>query len=532
VTSAGQDGDSKDLSEEQITPAPSNTELLASSRRYTARRNVLEGGGWSAVGLLASVMLSAPLTIVLVRSLSARGYGTIALAISIIGILSPLATAGLSASVARAGAAARVHDEEGLVPVVRAGLRLSLLLAAVIGAVCALALGLLSLDPHLRAIVIAVAVLVPVLLATPLQDVLLGAVRVTFRPRLAVASTAIGQVALMTGTVLLLVIGQRSPAVLLVPRSLSVLVTVVLLAVGLQARSRFLAAGTTPRFAERLLPFGIAVMTGSALAMAISQLDVFVLGVSRGAIADASYAPVSKIVDLIVTIFQLTSAYLLPPMVAEFTRGRHGDAGNLYHWASKWGIVVCAPAVVVFVATPGPLLSGLYGAHTAAMVVPARILGTGTIVNVVLGFNVGTLAASGLARPMLRNALISLISSVALCVLLIPRLGAAGAAWATTGALTLSNILASGTLWRRTRIKPWNLASASVAAALGVAVGAAWALTAALSLSNTLGLICALSIGAVIPLSVSICVGGRSDLMIARDAMLSASGLSRRQNRK
>jgi len=166
------------------------------------------------------------------------------------------------------------------------------------------------------------------------------------------------------------------------------------------------------------------------------------------------------------------------------------------------------------------------------MVVPARILGIGTIVNVVLGFNVGTLAASGLARPMLRNALISLISSVGLCVLLIPPLGAVGGAWATTGALSLSNILASGTLWRRTRIKPWNLASASVGAALGVAVGAAWALIAVLSLSNTLSLICALGIGTVIPLSVSICVGGRVDLMIARDALLSASGLSRRQNRR
>jgi O-antigen/teichoic acid export membrane protein len=504
---------------------------LAAGEAYSARRNVLEGGGWSALALVVSLLLSAPLTIVLVRTMSAKGYGVFALAVSVISILTPLAAAGLSYSVARAGAAARVHSEDGLAPVVRAGLRLSLRLSVAAGAAFALVLGLLSMDSGLSMLVLAVAALSPVVLIAPLQGVLVGMAQVTFRPRLVVAATAIGQSLLLVGTVVLLVLGLRSPTLLLLPRSLSVVVTVAVLAAGLRVGARFLSTNTGARLPQGLLPFGIAVMTSAALSMAISQLDVFLLGVARGPTADAAYAPVSKVLDLVLTIFSLTGTYLLPPLVTQFTKGRHREAGNLYHWVSKWAMVICAPAVVALVAAPGPLLDLMFGSRSAALVVPARVLGAGGVVNVVLGFNGDTLAASGHTRVLFRNAFICLVSSVVFCVALVPNLGALGAALATTGTITLSNALASGSLWRRTSIACFNLASAAVAAALVAAIGVAWALNSLFSLSHLLAVMCALVVGAVLPLSVAVGVGGRTDLRIWRDAFLNAFGLLGRHGR-
>jgi O-antigen/teichoic acid export membrane protein len=83
----------------------------------------------------------------------------------------------------------------------------------------------------------------------------------------------------------------------------------------------------------------------------------------------------------------------------------------------------------------------LFGERYSEAGILLAVLSVGFYVNAALGFNAFTLRVFGKVRPIVLIDIIAVIASIAICLLLIPRYGALGAAVAASSTLIIHNIL-------------------------------------------------------------------------------------------
>jgi O-antigen/teichoic acid export membrane protein len=476
-----------------------------------SRSNILAGSAWSLASWLLSAATAFPLQVILVRLMSPSSFGTYALATGISTFVVPFATFGLQGSVARQAAQALTSEEhQGLSMVVRTATRVAAYLTVfVLVTVVGVSL-IMSRIPSLSSAVLVFLALAPVALVAPLGDAVMGLIQATFQPKIPLMSGVFRSGLLLALTSSLLVAGFRSAVPVAAAQSVAVGSSVVVLVLWSGWPGQLRTRPERSLSSKRFMTFGLAALANTTFFVAVSQLDVVFLGGFHGSAGAGAYAPVSGIADAIGTLFATLACYALPAMTAARTRGKDADLLDLTRWISRWGLVLCAPVLGLMAAVPGPLLHLLFGNRSAGMVLPARILAIGLIINLVLGFNTYAILALGQPRVLARNALVGLVVSVIACVTLIPRLGAIGAAAATAIAILVVNGLASSFLWHRVKFAPWDRPLALTVVAFAAGTGAAVLLSQLVA--DDLGrLAVAAGLAGIPTLAISVLVGGAAD---------------------
>jgi len=481
------------------------------SNGQRSRSNILTGSAWGLASWLLSAATAIPLTVVLVRLMSPSSFGTYALATGVSAFLVPFAAFGLQGSVAnRATEALASEEHQGLSMVTRAATRVIVYLvvfASVTVAAVSLIMGRVS---ALSPVVPAFLALAPVALFAPLGGAAMGLIQATFQPKIPLKSSAFRSGLLMALTISLLAAGLRSAVSMAAAQSVAVGASVVALVLWSGWVGQL---GTRPERSlnsKHFMTYGLAALVNTTFFVAVSQLDVVFLGGFHGTGSAGAYAPVSGIADGIGALFVILAGYALPAMTAARSRGKDADLLELTSWISRWGLALCAPALALMAAAPGPLIHLLFGNRSANMVLPARILAVGVTFDVLLGFNTYAILALGLPRVLGRNALIGLVVSVIACTTLIPRLGAVGAAAATAVATLAVNGLASSFLWHRVKFLPWDRPLLLTVAAFVAGTGAAILLSRLVA--NDLGrLAMSAALGGIPTLAVSVLAGGVAD---------------------
>ena len=476
-----------------------------------SRSNILTGSAWSLAFWLLSAAMAFPLTVVLVRLMSPSSFGTYALATGVSGFLVPFAAFGLQGSVATRATEALTSDEhQGLSMVARAATRVIVYLVVFASVIVAAVSLIMSRLSSLSPVVPAFLALAPVTLVAPLGDAAMGFIQATFQPKIPLKCGAFRSGLLLALTISLLVAGLRSAVSMAAAQSVAVGATVVVLVLSSGWVGQLRTCPERSLDSKHFMTFGLAVLANTTFFVAVSQLDVVFLGAFHGSAATGAYAPVSGIADAIGSLFAVLAGYALPAMTAARIRGKDADLLDLTRWTSRWGLVLCSPALALMVAAPDPLLHLLFGNRCAGMVLPARILAVGVTVDVLLGFNTFAIVALGLSRVLIRNALVALVVSVIACAALIPHLGAVGAAGATALAVLAVNGLASLFLWHRAHFLPWDRPLVLTAAAFVAGMGAAVLLSRLVP--NDLGrLAIAATFGGIPTLVVSVLAGGAAD---------------------
>lgn len=476
-----------------------------------SRSNILTGSAWSLASWLLSAATAFPLTVALVRLMSPSSFGTYALASSVSAFVVPVAAFGLQGSVARRAAEALASEEhQGLSMVARAATRVIVCLVVFSSLAVAVISLVMSRVPSLSPIVPAFLVLAPVALVTPLNTAAMGLVQATFQPKIPLISGALNSGLLIALRISLLGAGLRSAVSMAAAQSVAVVASVVVLVLwsGWVGQLRTLPERSLG--SKQFTTYGLAALATTTFLVAVSQLDVTFLGGFHGRAAAGAYAPVSGIADAIGTLFAILTGYALPAMTAAQICGKDADLLDLTRWTSRWGLALCAPALTLMAAAPGPLAHLLFGSRSVGMTLPARILAVGVTVDVLLGFNTFAILALGLPRVLVRNALLGLVVSVIACATLVPRLGAVGAAVATVIAILAVNGLASSFLWHRARFLPWDRPLLLTVAAFVAGTGAAILLSQLVA--NDLGLVAiAATLGGIPTLTVSVLAGGAAD---------------------
>ena len=402
------------------------------------------------------------------------------------------------------------EEHQGLSMVARAATRVAAYLMVFVSVTVVGVSLIMSRIPSLSSVVPAFLVLAPVALVAPLGDAVMGLIQATFQPKIPLMSGALRSGLLLALTISLLVAGLRSAVSMAAAQSVAVGASVVVLVLWSGWVGQLRTRPERSLGSKRFMTFGLAALATTTFFVAVSQLDVVFLGGFHGSAGAGAYAPVSGIADAIGALFAILASYALPAMTAARTRGKDADLLDLTRWISRWGLVLCAPALGLMAAVPGPLLHLLFGNRSADMVLPARILAIGVTINVLLGFNTCAILALGLPRVLARNALVGLVVSVIACATLIPRLGAIGAAAATAIAILVVNGLASSFLWHRVNFVPWDRPLALTVAAFVAGTGAA-VLLSQLAADDLGRLAVAAGLAGIPTLAVSVLAGGAAD---------------------
>jgi O-antigen/teichoic acid export membrane protein len=437
-----------------------------------ARRRIIGGGAWGAADFAMSMALGLPLTIILVRVLPRHVYGSIATAMSITILLSSVVALGLADSVARTWAWHTGADDPAADPhrpadVAATAWRMAAV-AAGIGAILAVVLAWALSGSRVSAASGLVIIAIPLVMIYPLHSALIGVARVAYRPARTFVASVAASALIFVGTVGVLLMGARTGAPVVLVRVAGSLVGVAILVAVL--RGAVPTGGRPSRSTARtMLRVGGAVMLVSLAASAISQLDVLAVGVFKGAVAAGVYAPLSRLLDLVIGAFAALGTYALVALSSAGARSTAALARQ-YHWCTRWTLVALGPALAVLLVAPVPVLHLMFGAEPPSVATVVRIMAVAACVHIGLGYNGLCLVALGQSRLVLLQGTAALLVSAAACLVLVPRFGLEGAAEATALALVASNLVSSVSLWRRFGVRPLDRPAAVTIVAFTVAL--------------------------------------------------------------
>ena len=231
------------------------------------------------------------------------------------------------------------------------------------------------------------------------------------------------------------------------------------------------AKGASTRAARAILTLGAAVVVSWAFAIMVANLDVVVLGLVRGPTLAGRYAPISKLADAVAGLTLLLGGYVLPALTKTARHGGPAELHSLYRWATRWGLMMCVPPVLVLEFVPAEVLHLLFGSKTNGLAAPARILGAGVLVNAALGYNGLFLVVQGARRVIVKISAFGIALTIVACAFLISPYGAVGASLGTAVPLAVTNAAMSSYLWRRYRLRPLDRRTLVLLAVAAAAAG-------------------------------------------------------------
>ncbi len=186
-------------------------------------------------------------------------------------------------------------------------------------------------------------------------------------------------------------------------------------------------------------PLGFGALSQAATSISSLQMPVSTLLISviNGAAAVTPFTIGQKFPGLVSGLTWRTSEVFFP--VA--SRQRHGsemDSEAFLSATTRWLLLVIAPcALGLFLIAPLLLRTWMGDVNPVALAV-LRIAALSVIVETVIPGAVQLFFGASETRPVLAVNLATLLTDVALALLLLPRMGATGAAWATFGSTTLA----------------------------------------------------------------------------------------------
>ncbi|MGH2704375.1 MAG: oligosaccharide flippase family protein [Actinomycetota bacterium] len=383
-------------------------------------RDVAVSAGTQLGARVLHLGLNLVSSLVIVRSMGPSSYGRYVLVITLATFLGLLADFGLAKLAVR-----EIARDPGAEPeVLGTTILLRLALAAVAAALVQAGLAALSAPGEVRAAgAVASALFV--------TESLLSLV-VTFHVRMKQQYEALVRVvmeALETGLVIWLV--ARSASLVQLVAAPVVGATAGVVIAGWAVRRRF---GVRLRFDARLarrlmaaaLPVGPALLLGAAylklggviLAARATPREVGIYG--------AAFQPIEYL--LLATAVLINVLY---PLLARWHGAEPGTFLAVYRRGSEWLLAATLPVPILLAFTAGPVVSFVFEPRFAASAGPLRLLSVALVLMSVSAWQSFVLLAGGRQRVALVYDGVALAFTGLLGVLLVPSLGAAGAAIAT-----------------------------------------------------------------------------------------------------
>ncbi|MCI4353068.1 MAG: flippase [Thermoplasmata archaeon] len=382
------------------------------------------------LGTLGSIGFSFVSRVILIRKLTIPSWGTFSLGLTIVGLLSAVATLGLPQAVARNLAFVSAAGDRRAI--IRSAFRYLLPVTGVVSVglfLLALYIGPAYHDPQLALTLEffagIVALGVPATLIAAIfqgfEDALPNAVFVQ------VLNPALFIVFLLS-IVRVLSLSQQFVGALGAYLAADIAVVGLLLLYFRHRIPRLLPPGpSNPDYGRRLLVFALPLLVVGALTSVSGSADTLILGIVHR--VDVGYYTATLSLARLLGIGLSSVGYIFLPVAARYLGNRDSSSLSLtYATATKWTLVVALPLFIVFFFLPGNSLGFVYTAAYSTTVLPLRIVVVGAFVASLFGPASAAQIAFGRTQMVLLNTVIAAGADVVLSFALIPAYGATGAA--------------------------------------------------------------------------------------------------------
>jgi len=204
---------------------------------------------------------------------------------------------------------------------------------------------------------------------------------------------------------------------------------------------------------REMFVFSSPMIVSTALSALENALIVLLLDRSRGVSEVAFYrvvVPVAMMNNMVMNAF---SWLYVPSASRLLANDDHSGINHLYWRTAGWISVLTFPIFALTLCFAKPITTYLYGQRYAESGLVLAVLAIANYSNVALGFNGVTLKVLGRIRYVLKSNLTSALIKVSLCFLLIPRLGALGAAASVAAGIITYNLLMQRGLYRAAQVR-------------------------------------------------------------------------------
>jgi O-antigen/teichoic acid export membrane protein len=187
-------------------------------------------------------------------------------------------------------------------------------------------------------------------------------------------------------------------------------------------------------YVRALVSFGVRVHLATVLGFLGYRLDVFLVDAYKGAAAVGIYGAGVVIAEALWMPSQAVSTTLFPTIAAERNESTRRWITPLVARSTLWLTAILGAILLV---AAGLVVDVLYSSRFSAAASVVRILVPGIVLFSAARVLGNDIVARG--RPLVNSAIaaVSVVCNIVLNVLLIPRYGIDGAAWASTGSYSL-----------------------------------------------------------------------------------------------
>lgn len=230
-----------------------------------------------------------------------------------------------------------------------------------------------------------------------------------------------------------------------------------------QAWQRFprLAFQSRPVYdSRRWITLAIPLLFVGLLDAANSQVSSIALGSLSGTATLGIYAAADRLAQLVVFPLVVTNTVLAPRFAGLFHEERRNDLQTLVTKSARITFA-CSSAIAIVLLLGGQFFLRIFGTDFVAGMGPLVILCIGQMVNSFLGSVAYLLIMTGHGHKASVGVGAGVLVNISLSLVLIPRLGALGAAIASASALTVWNVVLAIFVWRRLRIATTALGTLS-----------------------------------------------------------------------
>jgi len=399
----------------------------------TVRQTVAKNTFWLSVGQIGGRLLRAIIIIYAARVLGAAGWGVFSYAITLVAFLTLFVDLGINSILMRETAKTTDPAERTKIIATSLGIKVALLTAGVL--VVLFVAPLFTTIESARALYPIVAF---VLVFDTLREFGFSFTRAIERMEVdAILFVGTNVAIVLAGFIFLYI----SPTVRSFTYSYAVGTGLGMFATTfvLRRNLRNLAANFSRKLIAPIMrsawPFAVSGLLGTLML----NTDVLIIGGMRSAEEVGLYSAATRVIQLLYTLPVILSVSILPT----FSRLAHTDREKMRRMlehAVSIAFLAAIPIALGGIAVAPALTTALFGSEYGAATLPFRILLLTILIDFPVTILSGALFAYDRQRKMIAYAAIGGILNVIFDLILIPRFGIAGSAWATFIAQAASNL--------------------------------------------------------------------------------------------
>jgi O-antigen/teichoic acid export membrane protein len=209
---------------------------------------------------------------------------------------------------------------------------------------------------------------------------------------------------------------------------------------------------------RELVPFASVALATTMVWACLEMSDAILLGVLRGPADVATMRAVTPFMRGYAIVLASFLVLFAPLAATYFARRDAVAMRQVYVRTASWTAILSFPVFLLTFVFPGAVVGGLYGAEYESSATVMMVLSIGYCVQAATGFNGQVLKIHGFLRYTLIVDMVAVAVNLSVNLLLIPPLGALGAAIGTSGTLVAHNALKQVALRRLTGVRLWDAA--------------------------------------------------------------------------